>query len=156
MNKPEDSASPESKEKKEVPQLNVREIRFKAVRSGGAGGQNVNKVSSKVDARWTIHQSRDFDDEQKQIIRAYVQEAYPSHINQADEIFVANQETRDQPQNKARAIEFLQRVVAEAFIPVAERKATKMPHGAKMRRLDDKGHEKRKKERRRDRGDDGY
>ncbi len=121
------------------------EIRFDFARSGGPGGQNVNKRSTKVVARWDIGASQIFDDEQKQKIR----ETWRNKVNRNDELFAEVSEERSQHQNRAIAIERLNNLANSALIPQKERIPTKPTKSSVEKRIEEKkkvGEKKRMRE----------
>lgn len=111
-----------------------RECLFEAVRSSGKGGQNVNKVASKVQLRWFIGNSRAFAEEEKEKIR----QVLANRINQNDELILESQVERSQAQNKKNVIEKFHRLLQSALAPEKERIPTKPKQKDKERRLEEK------------------
>ena len=128
-----------------APAVPEGEIDLAFVRSSGPGGQNVNKTSTKAQLRWNVGASAAFDEAQKAAIRAYA----GSRLNDADEIVLASDAERSQPQNRAAVVARLQALVAAALAPRKERKATKVSRAQKRKRLDEKRHHGDKKRARR-------
>lgn len=105
-------------------------------RSGGAGGQNVNKVSSKAVLRWNVRKSGVLSDEQKALIEQYAPLA--NRMTENGDIVLYDQSERSQAQNKANVIEKLNRFINEALTPQAERVPTKVPRSSREGRINDK------------------
>jgi ribosome-associated protein len=115
-------------------------------RSGGAGGQNVNKRDTKAQISWHILGSSSFTDEQKVILERELM----NWINSEGCVVIQNQETRSREQNRSNAISRLNALVTEALTPEKERIATKPTRSSRERRLEDKSHESKKKAERRE------
>ena len=98
-----------------------KEVSYKTSRSGGKGGQNVNKVSSKVELLFDICQSNLFTDEQKAVLLAKLQ----GRLNRDGHLQVMSEEERSQYLNKERALEKLQLILTHALHQPKARKATK-------------------------------
>lgn len=107
------------------------ELQEAFVRSSGAGGQNVNKVSSKVELRWTPSTSSalSFDD------RAYLLAKLGGKLTLEGVLIVTSDRYRDQPRNRADAQEKLAEIVRAALARPKPRRATKPSRGAKERRI---------------------
>lgn len=110
------------------------EARFKAVRSRGPGGQNVNKVSSAAVLYWDYQKSRHLTDEQKARLAARL----ANHISANGEIFVRSDEFRDLERNKSRCLFKLANLIAAALHTPKKRKATTPSRAARRRRLETK------------------
>ena len=107
------------------------ELEFTYVRSSGAGGQNVNKVSSKAVLRWNPNTSRAMNDSQ----RARFLEAFGSKLTKEGELILTSDRHRDQGRNTADALEKLREMITSIAKPPKARKATKPTFGSKQRRL---------------------
>jgi ribosome-associated protein len=110
------------------------EIIEKFSRAGGAGGQNVNKLSTKAEVRWNVGKSKLFSQEEKEKIKR----ALANKINKEGELIVVSQEARTQSQNRELAIERLNNLVKSALITRKKRKPTKPTKASKERRLSSK------------------
>lgn len=109
----------------------LREITFKTSRSGGKGGQNVNKVSSKVELTLNIRNSLLFTDEQKQTIS----EKLSNRINAEGILQIITEEDRSQLRNKERSLEKLLFLLKNALHKVKVRKPTKPGKSVVEKRL---------------------
>jgi ribosome-associated protein len=98
-----------------------KEVTYKTSRSGGKGGQNVNKVSSKVELLFDIAQSNLFTQEEKALLLNKLQ----GRLNRGGYLQVMSQEERSQYLNKERALEKLQQILTHALHRRKVRKATK-------------------------------
>lgn len=109
----------------------LSEISFKTSRSGGKGGQNVNKVSSKVELNWNIQTSSLISEEQRELLLNKL-----SHkLTKEGVLQIISQADRSQLGNKQLVLEKLDELLAYAFKVVKRRKETKVPRGVKERRL---------------------
>jgi len=112
------------------------ELAFAFSRSGGAGGQNVNKVSSKVELRWTTATSAALGEDE----RAWLLERLASRLTGDGTLIVTSTLTRDQLKNRDDATRKLALIVRTALDRPKPRKPTKVSRGAKRRRVADKRH----------------
>jgi ribosome-associated protein len=119
-----------------------KEIIYKASRSGGKGGQNVNKVSSKVELLFSVNDSALFTDEEKQLLNEKLQ----ARLNKDGYIQVFCDEERSQYLNKEKALERLINLLVNALKKPKVRKPTKVSKAAKAARLDQKRINSQKKE----------
>ncbi len=111
------------------------EVEFTAVRSQGAGGQNVNKVSSAAHLRFDVSASSLPDDVKARLL------ALPDQRISGDGVIVIKAQThRSLPRNQADALARLQALVDEVLSPAAPRHATKPTRASKRRRLEGKAH----------------
>jgi ribosome-associated protein len=110
------------------------ELSWSFVRSGGPGGQNVNKVASKAVLRWTLQTNTSLPDEVK--LRLSGQQR--RRITTEGEMVLTSQRYRDQDRNRQDCLEKLRGFVLAALEVPRPRKATRPSRGAKLRRLGDK------------------
>ena len=110
------------------------ELSFKAVRSSGAGGQNVNKVSSKVVLTFDILKSQGLSEEEKTLLVTNLN----SRLTSENVLILNCDENRSQFKNKEIIIKrFFELLKKELFVP-KERKATKIPKAAIKKQIKDK------------------
>jgi len=115
-------------------QLILSEVKYKAVRSSGAGGQNVNKVSSKVVLTFDLKNSQAFSDDQKILLTTNLQ-----HRLTSDSILILNcDEDRSQLKNKEIVTKRFLDILKKGLYVPKERKATKIPKAVIRKRIKDK------------------
>jgi len=110
------------------------ELVFKASRSSGPGGQNVNKLNTRVTVLFHVAGSPSLSEEQKQQVRRRL----AGRIDKDGVLHVASQKHRSQEANRRSAVERLQQLVQEALRPEPVRRKTKAPIAARERRLQEK------------------
>lgn len=119
----------------------IPELRFKAVRSSGAGGQNVNKVASKVELSFSIDDSVVLSQAQKdQLIRKL-----RSRLTKNNELILQSDTSRSQHKNKELAIDRFFSLLEEGLKKRPVRKLTKVPKSSKLKRLKEKKIQSEKK-----------
>lgn len=112
----------------------ISELEIVFSRSSGPGGQNVNKVSSRVQIKWNLSKSRYFTPAEKDRIR----ERLKNRLTQGGEIIVSAAEERSQQKNRDLAIKRLDNLVQGALKIPKKRFQTKPTFVSKLKRLDNK------------------
>lgn len=115
-------------------ELLLSELDFKAVRSSGAGGQNVNKVSSKVILRFAIQESKGINEEEKLLL----QQKLASRLTKEGFLVLHADEDRSQFKNKAIVIQRFFELLEKNLVQPKVRKKTKTPKSAIEKRLKEK------------------
>jgi ribosome-associated protein len=121
------------------------ELDVRVSRSSGAGGQHVNKTSSRVEIFWNVSASRALDDEQ----RTRLSEKLGSRMTSDGSIRVVASDMRSQTRNRELAEERLADLVRRALLVPKKRRATKPSRAAKEARLESKRRRSTKKAERR-------
>jgi len=124
----------------------TRELSFKAVRSSGAGGQHVNKTSSKVELYFNLEASEGLSEEEK----ARILKKLASRLTKDHLLILHSEESRSQHKNKALVIDKLFELLRENIKKPKPRKKTKHSKAAKLKRLKAKKINAEKKARRND------
>jgi ribosome-associated protein len=126
------------------------ELHFQYSRSGGPGGQNVNKVSSKVQLKWNARNTSRIPEQ----VRERFVTRYSSRLTNTGDIVISSQTTRDQRVNQDDCIERLREMIMSVWTAPKKRRPTKPTKGSKERRHLAKKKTSEKKNFRRDvRGD---
>jgi ribosome-associated protein len=121
------------------------ELQIGFARSSGPGGQNVNKVETKVEVRWNPGDSGVLSEAD----RAWLLDKLSTKLTRLGELIVTSERTRDQSRNKQDALDKLGQLVREALVRPKPRKKTRPSKGARERRLAEKKRlSERKKQRR--------
>ena len=112
------------------------ELTFKTSRSGGPGGQNVNKLNTRVMVLLDVAGSSSLSDEHKRKIRSKLS----TRVDKHGVLRVVSQKHRSQEANRQAAVERLQELLTEALQPKPVRRKTKTPAAAREKRLKAKKH----------------
>jgi ribosome-associated protein len=110
------------------------ELQVQFVRSPGPGGQNVNKVNSKAIVHWDLNLNSQIPPAAMERIRLQA----ANRINQAGCLVVSSHQSRNQAENLAFCHAKIRQIVLAALPTPTQRRATRVSHGAKQRRLQDK------------------
>lgn len=124
----------------------IQEADYKAVRSSGAGGQNVNKVSSKVELHFILGESKALTEDEKE--RAL--KKLSSRLTNSGELILQCDESRSQHKNKEIVTRRFVNLIRSSLVKPKVRKKTKTPRAAKLKRLREKKMLSEKKSARKD------
>jgi ribosome-associated protein len=120
------------------------EFRFTFARSGGPGGQNVNKVNTKATLRWPVADSPSLPE----AVRQRFMQKNRRRITTEGELVMSSQRYRDQARNVDDCLEKLRELLSEAAVAPKRRKKTRPTRASKERRLKAKQEKSQKKQRR--------
>jgi ribosome-associated protein len=112
------------------------ELQFSTSRSGGSGGQHVNKVETKVTLRFDVINSKVLEDSEKQKIL----ERLKSYINKNQELILHQETDRSQIKNRQKIIKKFDALMKKAFKEKKKRKPSQVPKAVKQKREEDKKH----------------
>ena len=110
------------------------EIVYSASRSSGPGGQNINKVNTKIELRFSVMNTRILSEQEKDLIRDKLR----NKINNADELVLSAQSERSQLMNKRSVTEKFFKLLAKALTKRRFRKSTKPTIASVKKRLEEK------------------
>ena len=126
-------------------QIPLREFTFSFARSGGPGGQNVNKVNTKALLRWPVMTSPSLPEP----VRQRLLKKCRRQITVDGDLLIVSQRFRDAGRNTADCLEKLRQLLVEAATPVRPRKPTRPTRGSVRRRIENKRlHSQKKRQRR--------
>ena len=120
----------------------LQEISISAIRSRGAGGQNVNKVSTAIHIRFDVRASTAISDEDRERLL----KIKDRRLSKDDVIVIKSQRYRSQDKNRSDALERLAEMIRTALVVEKPRKATKPSKKSRRKRLDEKTRRGRLKE----------
>jgi ribosome-associated protein len=124
------------------------ELHFSASRSSGPGGQNVNKVSTKVELRFHVASSLLLTDAEKELLS----EKLAARISASGELILVSQSERSQLKNREKVTEKFYALIIKALTPRKRRKPTRPSLASKEERLETKRRNSEKKTRRKAKG----
>lgn len=112
----------------------IKELKFKAIRSSGVGGQHVNKVSSKVELFFNLQNSSEFSEEEKELLSLKLK----SKLTKENILLLSCDESRSQHKNKEIVINRFLELIKHSLKVPKKRKATKPSKSSIQKRLDKK------------------
>ena len=115
----------------ETIRIPLRELRFGFSRSGGPGGQNVNKTNTRASLRWKVRATRNLP----KAVQARFCDQYSRRISQGGELVIHSQRFRDQGRNVADCLERLREMILAVLLAPKKRVPTRPTKAAKERRL---------------------
>ncbi|MGB0891962.1 MAG: alternative ribosome rescue aminoacyl-tRNA hydrolase ArfB [Flavobacteriaceae bacterium] len=119
----------------------VKELKFKAIRSSGAGGQHVNKVSSKVELSFDLFKSKNLSEEQKEIISKKL----TNRLTKENVLILFCDESRSQHRNKEIVIQRFFDLIKQSLQKEKARKPTKPSKASIKRKAENKQRQALKK-----------
>ncbi len=122
----------------------IKELNFKFTRSSGAGGQHVNKVSTKVVLNFDVEKSKCLSEEEKELLLQKLE----NRISKERILSLSSGATRSQLKNKELVIKRFLHLIQRAITPSKKRKPTKRPKSANLIRLKKKKNLAERKQRR--------
>ena len=122
----------------------LRSVTFKTSRSGGKGGQNVNKVSSKVELIFDLSANEYLNDDEKTLIKSRLE----NRLDSEGLLHIVSQEDRSQLLNKEKTVAKLLELLKKSVHVQKKRKPTKIPKGVIEKRLKNKAYTSERKKNR--------
>ncbi len=110
------------------------ELEISASRSGGAGGQHVNKTSTRITIRWNVKQTAALTEEQKARVLLHL----AARLTSDGDLIIHNSQSRSQQQNKEQALANLAQIIRKALYVPKKRMQTRIPKEAKKARIESK------------------
>jgi ribosome-associated protein len=126
-------------------QIPLDEFEFTFARSGGPGGQNVNKVNSKAQLRWSVTRTQSLPAD---VLGRFLMK-YANRLTTDGDLILTSQKYRDQPRNMDDCLEKLRILIAAVATPPKRRRPTKPTAASKKRRIESKRQKSKKKQQRR-------
>lgn len=111
-----------------------QELEITTSRSGGAGGQHVNKTDTRITIRWNVNTTAAFNDDQKALLLTNL----ANRLTAQGDLIISNSESRSQQTNRENALKQLGFVVAKALYVPRKRMKTRVPKSAQEARLQSK------------------
>jgi ribosome-associated protein len=112
----------------------LTEVQFSASRSGGPGGQNVNKVNTKIELRFSVQESEVLDELQKQLILLKLK----NRINNQGELLVTSSAERTQWRNKEKTTQKFFELIEKSLTKPRKRKKTQPTISSRLKRMENK------------------
>jgi len=112
----------------------IKELKFKAVKSSGAGGQHVNKVSTKVELIFDLQNSSEFSKEEKELLLQKLK----NKLTKENSLLLSCDESRSQHKNKELVIQRFLKLIENSLKVPKKRKATKPSKSSIEKRIDKK------------------
>ena len=112
----------------------IKELKFKAIRSSGPGGQHANKVSSKIELFFDVENSLQFSEEEKNLLLNNL----TSRLTKENVLLLTCDESRSQHKNKELAIKRFLEIITQGLKIPKKRKATKPSKGSIIRKAENK------------------
>ncbi len=112
----------------------IKELQFKAIRSSGAGGQHVNKTSSKIELTFDLENSHSLSDREKDLLKTKLQ----TKLTKENVLILFCEETRSQHRNKELAIKRFLSLIKTNLVRPKKRKPTKPSKASIKRKAENK------------------